>query len=61
MDGKHPYWSWGHLTCSDIQTGTITRLEQVKAIEGVHPSGANDPRMYDRYLTQAALTGLGSS
>ncbi|WP_295680416.1 DUF1329 domain-containing protein [uncultured Nevskia sp.] len=61
MDGKHPYWSWGHLTCSDIQTGSITRLEQVKAIEGVHLSGANDPRMYDRYLTQAALIGLGSS
>jgi hypothetical protein len=60
MDGKHPYWSWTHLTCSDIQTGRVTRLEQVQNIEGAHVSGANDPTMYDKYLTQAALMRLGA-
>jgi len=60
MDGKHPYWSWCHLTCSDIQTGRVTRLEQVKGIEGSHFSGANDPKMFDKYLTQAALMRLGA-
>ncbi len=59
MDGKHPYWSWTHVTCSDIQTGRVTRLEQVKNVEG-HLSGANDPTMYDRFLTQTALTRLGA-
>lgn len=59
MDGKHPYWSWTHVTCSDIQTGRVTRLEQVKNVEG-HVSAANDPTMYDKYLTQSALTRLGA-
>lgn len=59
MDGQHPYWSWCHVTCSDIQTGRVTRLEQVRVIEG-HASGANDPKMYDKYLTQTALMRLGA-
>ena len=61
MDGAHPYWSWAHVTASDIQTGTITRLEQVQQVEGVHKSQANDPEMYDRYLTQLALMKLGKA
>ncbi|MES2681994.1 MAG: DUF1329 domain-containing protein [Pseudomonadota bacterium] len=60
MDGKHPYWSWCHVTCSDIQTGRVTRLEQVANIEG-YASGANDPKMYDRFLTQSALIRLGAN
>lgn len=59
MDGKHPYWSWCHVTCSDIQTGRVTRLEQVRKV-GDHLSGANDPNMYDKYLTQASLIRLGA-
>ncbi|MGB0956656.1 MAG: DUF1329 domain-containing protein [Panacagrimonas sp.] len=58
IDGAHPYWSWGHLTSSNIQTGEVTRLEQVKDIQG-HVSGANDPDMYENYLTQVALMRLG--
>lgn len=61
MDGKHPYWSWTHLTASDIQTGRLTRLEQVKSLEGKYSSGANDPGMFEKYLTQAALTRLGAN
>ncbi len=59
MDGKHPYWSWCHVTSSDIQTGRVTRLEQVRNVEG-HLSGANDPEMFDKYLTQASLIRLGA-
>lgn len=59
MDGKHPYWSWCHVTCSDIQTGRVTRLEQVRKV-GDHLSGANDPKMYEKYLTQASLIRLGA-
>ncbi|SEP88048.1 Protein of unknown function [Solimonas aquatica] len=60
MDGKHPYWSWCHLTCSDIQTGRVTRIEQVRSIEG-HNTVANDQSLYDKYLTQAALIRLGAT
>ncbi|HEX4870781.1 MAG TPA: DUF1329 domain-containing protein [Nevskiaceae bacterium] len=60
MDGQHPYWSWAHVTCSDIQTGDVTRFEQVRAVEKIHRSGANDPKIYERYLTQAALMRLGA-
>lgn len=58
MDGKHPYWSWAHVHAADAQTGRVSRLEQVKEIEG-HTSGANDPDMYDYYLTRTALMRLG--
>lgn len=61
MDGKHPYWSWAHVTASDIQTNSVTRLEQVKELETVHKSGANDPGIYDKYLTQGALMRLGAA
>ena len=60
MDGKHPYWSWAHVTASDIQTGSVTRLEQVRQLENSHFSGANNPSIYDRYLTQKALMALGA-
>lgn len=58
MDGKHPYWSWGHVTASNIQTGEVTRLEQVKEV-GEHRSQAHQPDTYDMYMTQAALHRLG--
>ena len=60
MDGKHPYWSWTHVTASNIQSGGVTRLEQIKTVED-HKSRANDPGMYDRYLTQGALLRLGTA
>lgn len=59
MDGEHPYWSWCHVTVSDIQTGRVTRLEQARSVDG-HKSGANDPTMYDKYLTHSALMRLGA-
>lgn len=59
MDGQHPYWSWASVTASDIQTGTVTRLQQVKSLENRFHSGANDPEMYGRFLTQTALMRLG--
>lgn len=59
MDGDHPYWSWCHVTVSDIQTGRVTRLQQVRNVAG-HLSGANDPTIYDKYLTQSALMRLGA-
>ena len=59
-DGAHPYWSWAHLHAFDIQTGRMTRIEQVRSVAGGHTMRVNDPGIYDRYLTTAALMRLGS-
>jgi len=59
MDGAHPYWSWSHVHAFDIQTGRMTRLEQVQAISDGHTTSVNDPAIYDRYLTTGALMRLG--
>lgn len=60
MDGKHPYWSWTRAHAHNVQTNTITRLEQVAAISGGYRMRVNDPGMYDSYLTQTALGRMGS-
>lgn len=59
-DGAHPYWSWCHVHAYDIQTGSMTRLEQVRAISGGHTTRVNDAGIYERYLTNAALMRLGT-
>lgn len=59
MDGQHPYWSWSHVTAADVQTGRLTRLEQVRAVEGGHETSVNNPAIFERYLTQTALMRLG--
>ncbi|WP_029920835.1 DUF1329 domain-containing protein [Nevskia soli] len=61
MDGAHPYWSWGHVHCFDSQTGRMTRLQQVRGISGGHSTRANDPGLYEQYLTTSALMRLGSA
>ncbi|MDN5940000.1 MAG: DUF1329 domain-containing protein, partial [Salinisphaera sp.] len=58
MDGKHPYWSWCSVHAADAQTRRVTRLEQVREVHG-HFSGANNPDMYDKYLTRVAMMRLG--
>jgi Protein of unknown function (DUF1329) len=61
MDGSHPYWSWAHVHVFDIQTGRMSRLEQVRSISGGHQTSVNDLSIYDRYLTTTALMRLGDS
>lgn len=60
-DGKHPYWSWSHVHAFDLQTGRMTRLEQVRELAGGYRTSANDPSIYDKYLTNAALMRLGAA
>jgi hypothetical protein len=60
MDGRHPYWSWAHVHAFDIQSGRMTRLEQVRTISEGHRTLVNDPSIYERYLTHKALMRLGS-
>jgi hypothetical protein len=61
LDGAHPYWSWTHVHSFDTQTGRMTRLEQVRSIAGGYATSVNDDKIYERYLTSAALMRLGSA
>lgn len=60
MDGKHPYWSWAQVHAFDVQSGRMTRLEQVRSIGG-HETRVNEAGIYERYLTNAALMRMGST
>lgn len=59
LDGLHPYWSWTHLHAFNIQTGYVTRIEQVDEVRGGHKMKVNDPNVYSQYLTIPALRRLG--
>lgn len=59
MAGKHPYWSWGHAHGFNLQTGSMTRLEQVKEVAGGHQMVVNDESIYHQYLTRTALSRIG--
>lgn len=59
MDGDHPYWSWGTVHAFDIQTGRMTRMQQVKKVSHGHTMKVNEP-IYDDYLTTQALRRMGT-
>lgn len=61
MDGAHPYWSWTHVHAFDMQSGRMTRMEQVRAITGGHATSVNDGSIHERYLTTSALMRLGAA
>ena len=60
MDGAHPSWSWTHAHVFDMQSGRMTRFERVRSITSGHATTANDPGIYDKYLTSAAMMRLGA-
>lgn len=59
MDGRHPYWSWSTVHACNVQTGRMTRIEQVRALPGGEHMRVNDPSILERYLTTAAVQRLG--
>ncbi|MAA75167.1 MAG: hypothetical protein CMN28_10715 [Salinisphaeraceae bacterium] len=60
MDGEHPYWSWSHVHAFDLQTGRMSRLEQVREINAGYKTQVNNEDMYNKYLTETALRRLGN-
>lgn len=58
LDGKDPYWSWTTAHAFNLQTQRMTRIEQVKGIPSGHSMRVNDPTIYERYLTLAAIQRL---
>lgn len=59
MDGAHPYWSWTHVHAFNIQTGRMTRIEQVARLTSGDAMRVNDPAIFDLYLTQGAMQRRG--
>jgi hypothetical protein len=61
MDGANPYWSWTHVHAHNVQSNHMTRLKQVAEISGGWRWSVNqDLRIYDEFLTKAALRRLGT-
>tara|TARA_B110000196_G_scaffold315685_1_gene325743 strand:+ start:169 stop:729 length:561 start_codon:yes stop_codon:yes gene_type:complete len=61
MDGANPYWSWTHVHAHNVQSNHMTRLKQVAEISGGWKWSVNqDLRIYDEFLTKAALRRLGT-
>lgn len=60
LDGNEVYWSWSHFHAFNIQTGKMTRVEQVKSVSGGHTMMVNDPEILRQYLTLSALQRLGA-
>lgn len=60
QDGTNPYWSWTRVHAHDVQTNRMTRLEQVAEVSGGYRTSVNNPDVYERYLTRAALRRMGS-
>jgi hypothetical protein len=58
-DGADAYWSWCNVHAHDVQTGRMSRLQQVRVVAGGHVMRVNDPSVYDDFLTVAALRRLG--
>lgn len=60
MDGKNTYWSWTALHAFNVQTNKMTRIEQVREIDGGnHKMRVNDPIIFEKYLTMNSLERLG--
>lgn len=59
MDGRHPYWSWSTVHACNVQTGRMTRIEQVRTLPGGEHMRVNDAAILERYLTTAAIQRLG--
>lgn len=60
MTGKHTAWSWTSCMCHDIQSNRMSRFVQAKEIAGGIKSGRNIDGMYEKYLTEQAISRLGA-
>jgi len=58
-DGNRPYWSWCNVHAHNVQSGRMTRLEQVKNLRGYEMT-VNDPSVYENFLTVQALRRMGT-
>jgi hypothetical protein len=58
--GKNATWSWTGVLCHDVQTNRMSRFHQNKEIQGGIKSARNVEGMYEKFLTEQAVSRLGS-
>ena len=58
--GKHSTWSWTGVLCHDIQSNRMSRFVQAKEIAGGIKSARNVEGLYEKYLTEQAVSRLGA-
>ncbi|MDX9741391.1 MAG: DUF1329 domain-containing protein [Gammaproteobacteria bacterium] len=60
MTGKHTAWTWTSIMSHDIQSNRMSRMVQAKEIAGGIKSVRNTDGLYERYLTEQAISRLGA-
>ncbi len=60
MTGKNTAWSWASVMSHDIQSNRMSRFVQAKEIGGGIRSGRNMDGLYEKYLTEQAISRLGA-
>lgn len=60
LTGKHTTWSWTSIMTHDIQANRMSRFVQAKQIAGGFKSARNVEGVYEKYLTEQALSRLGA-
>ncbi len=60
---KNPNWSWVYVHSHDIQSNRMSRISQVKQIQGGYKSewSTHGVDVYNKYLTAQAMQRLGAS
>jgi len=58
--GKHTTWSWTAVHSHDIQSNRMSRFNTNKEITGGIKSVRNVDGLYEKYLTEQAISRLGS-
>lgn len=60
-NGKGPAWSWVTIHSHDIQTNRLSRMIQVREVDGyVSEYNGDDDQAYEKYMTRRALRRLGA-
>lgn len=60
MTGNHTAWTWTSIMSHDVQSNRMSRFVQAKEIAGGIKSMRNVEGMYERYLTQQAISRMGA-
>lgn len=60
LTGKHTSWSWAACMTHDIQNNRMSRFVQAKQVSGGYKSARNVDGMYEKYLTEQAISRLGA-
>ena len=58
--GKNSTWSWTGVLCHDVQSNRMSRFQQNKECTGGLKSARNVEGMYEKFLTEQAISRLGA-